>query len=64
MSAPDEIDIVQELGSQPIKRSEGVDEDVNILSQKKKVSNLLTSPVSICFKVHINLLNKSSFLIV
>ena len=47
MSAPDEIDIVQELGSQPIKRSEGVDEDVNILSQKKKVSNLLTSPVSI-----------------
>jgi len=44
MSAPDEIDIVQELGSQPIKRSEGVDEDVNILSQKKKVSNLLTSP--------------------
>jgi len=44
MSAPDEIDIVEELGSQPIKRSEGVDEDVNILSQKKKVSNILTSP--------------------
>ena len=58
MSAPDEIDIVQELGSQPIKRSEGVDEDVNILSQKKKVSNLLTSPVSICSKINRNILNK------
>jgi len=39
-----EIDIVKELGAQPIKRPDGIEKDVNHLSQKKRVSNILSSP--------------------
>ena len=46
MSENVEIDVVEELGIQPIKRPDEIEKDVTSLSQKKKVSNILSSPVS------------------
>lgn len=44
MSENVEIDVVEELGIQPIKRPDEIEKDVTSLSQKKKVSNILSSP--------------------
>lgn len=39
-----DIDIVRELGSQPIKRPDGIEQDVSTLNQKQRVSHILSSP--------------------
>jgi len=41
----DAIDHEMEFGIHPVRRPTNIERDVNSLEQKKRVSNILTSPV-------------------